>query len=367
MASSRRWWRRVHLWLGLSAGVLFVLLGLTGSVIVYEQELDAWLNPGLLKVRTSPARASIAVMEASARAALPASAELYAARLPFREGDASIWFYKSSAGERRQVAIDIHSGKVLGERSTDHHLVAWLYRFHASLLLGLPGNVFLSIVAVFLLMLLASGVWLWIPRRRHQWAQAFRVAWGRSPERTYFDLHRVAGAYSAPVLLVLAFTGIYMALPPLMEAAVSLVSPVTPWTIPAASGGPRKLSLEEAVLRAQREFPQARPKVLVLDRPGLYEISLFHPEDRLWRKFGERVVFVDASTAAVLDKRAPGDGSSGDRFIDWMFPLHNGEAFGEAGRALVFASGFAPLRLAIAGVALWRRRSRHSLPRGTKP
>lgn len=36
--------RRVHLWLGLSLGLLFVLLGLTGSALVFYPEMDGWLN-----------------------------------------------------------------------------------------------------------------------------------------------------------------------------------------------------------------------------------------------------------------------------------------------------------------------------------
>ena len=35
----------VHLWLGLTLGVLGVLSGITGSILVYDHEIDAWLNP----------------------------------------------------------------------------------------------------------------------------------------------------------------------------------------------------------------------------------------------------------------------------------------------------------------------------------
>jgi uncharacterized iron-regulated membrane protein len=46
----RAGWRWLHLWLGLSLGLPLALIGLSGSVLVFWQELDAALNPGLFRV-----------------------------------------------------------------------------------------------------------------------------------------------------------------------------------------------------------------------------------------------------------------------------------------------------------------------------
>ena len=45
---------KLHLYIGLTLGLLFVLLGLTGMAIAWRDELDAWLNPDLL-VASAPA------------------------------------------------------------------------------------------------------------------------------------------------------------------------------------------------------------------------------------------------------------------------------------------------------------------------
>lgn len=36
-----------HRWLGLTGGIVMVLIGLTGSFIVFYREIDAALNPAL--------------------------------------------------------------------------------------------------------------------------------------------------------------------------------------------------------------------------------------------------------------------------------------------------------------------------------
>ncbi len=43
--SWRIWVRRVHLWLGLPLGLLFVLIGLTGSALVFYVGIDEALHP----------------------------------------------------------------------------------------------------------------------------------------------------------------------------------------------------------------------------------------------------------------------------------------------------------------------------------
>jgi uncharacterized iron-regulated membrane protein len=45
--------------------------------------------------------------------------------------------------------------------------------------------------------------------------------------------------------------------------------------------------------------------------------------------------------------------------LNWLHPLHNGEAFGLTGRILVFLSGLLPLVLFITGFLRWRHK-RHA-------
>jgi uncharacterized iron-regulated membrane protein len=40
---------KLHLYIGLVFGVLFILMGLTGTAISWRDEIDKWLNPDLLQ------------------------------------------------------------------------------------------------------------------------------------------------------------------------------------------------------------------------------------------------------------------------------------------------------------------------------
>src|SRR5262245_56069190 len=62
-APRRSSWFTIHRWLGIGLGVWFALVGLTGSLLVFDEPIDAWLNPQLLRARSEgvlPAEAIVA-------------------------------------------------------------------------------------------------------------------------------------------------------------------------------------------------------------------------------------------------------------------------------------------------------------------
>lgn len=359
MSHARRIWRPVHRYLGLGTFLVLLLLGLSGSIITYQHEVDAWLNPGLLKATESGEAMPASELAERARQAIPVGADLEWARMPAYNGEALSWFYRAKDGRRWELTMDSRTGKVLGQRPHDDHLIRLIYRFHADLYAGTTGNVILGVIALLFIVQIVSGLSVWWPRSG-KWRQALTIKTGVGSARLNFDMHRVTGAYASALLLVSAFTGIYMALPPVMNWAVSLVSPVTETPalkFPSTSG---ELTIDEAITRAAQVFPGSETRILVLptaDRPA-FEISMYRPDDRLWRKSGEWVVFVDARSGEILHSRQPDSGSMGDRFIAWLFPLHNGEAFGEPSRAIVCILGFAPALLAITGLLVWLRKKK---------
>lgn len=54
LKTRRKLWLKVHLYLGLSASSVFVLIGLTSSLSVLGPEIDSMLNPALKKIIRRP-------------------------------------------------------------------------------------------------------------------------------------------------------------------------------------------------------------------------------------------------------------------------------------------------------------------------
>ena len=69
-------------------------------------------------------------------------------------------------------------------------------------------------------------------------------------------------------------------------------------------------------------------------------------------------MWIDQYSGAVLAVRDPRDDGPADIFLNWLHPLHNGEAFGMPGRIVVCAAGALPAVLFVTGLRRWRQKAR---------
>jgi uncharacterized iron-regulated membrane protein len=46
---------KLHLWIGVSAAIFLVILGITGSIMAFEDEIDHWLHPAIWYVKPGAA------------------------------------------------------------------------------------------------------------------------------------------------------------------------------------------------------------------------------------------------------------------------------------------------------------------------
>lgn len=357
---ARAWWMRLHLWLGLSVGTVFALLGLTGSVLVFHHELDALLCPSMFASGAESRALGSGAAIAAAADALPAGQQVGWLSWP---NDARDVFraYGGPPDDRfgRLVTIDPGTGEVLGSRAGDSGLLRFIYDLHFQLQLGTNGQTVVGIVGVLMLCSLGSGLYLWWPRKRH-WRTGLTVRRGARPQRRDFDLHRATGIYGVALLLVMSGTGIFMALPDYTEPAVEVFSPITPRTGTIASNGSGDavdIGVDAAVGIARNRLPGAIVTGVGIPHreAGTYRVALNEPaHPRV--SAGRSYVRVDRHTGEVRATRSWAGMTAADRFLDWQLPLHNGEAFGLVGRLIVFVTGLLPLALLVTGFLIWRHK-----------
>lgn len=369
--------RKLHLWLALACGLFFVLLGLTGSVIAWRDDLDRWLNPELLTVAPTQQRqdAPVLVERVLARlAADPRYGRPEMLTLPeHRDQVAVAWYRRPNADpfwlpERRlQVMLDPATLNVVGERIwgesglSRRQLMPTIFHWHRYLLSGQFGKTVVAALGLVMLAIAASGLVMWWPKPTFSalW-KAVTVRFSGSWPRLNFTLHRAAGLFAAPVLLVLGFTGSYFNAPAWTLPAIQLAGTVTPVAkLVNRSAGTAAIAPTTALAAAQAAFPQGRISLLALPaRPGLpFEIRLRQPGE-LRHGAGATRIFVDAGDGALLRVHDPLQARGGDRLVSWLFPLHSGEAFGTPGRVFISLFGLAPLMFFVTGVFMWLKKRR---------
>lgn len=376
---ARRVWLQIHKVLGLALGLWFLLMGVTGSLLVYYRGLEARLDARLREQPGVTAPAKIAEVHRTLVAAHPQRGTGWRIEVPPRPGEpVTARFLKpvetQGAYFAPLLATTDPSGRTLvANRFWGETPGTWIYDLHFSLLGGELGVKVVGWGGVALAASLVSGLVIWWPARG-RWRQALRLRRGVSTVRRVYDLHTVFGALGAVLLLILALTGSALALPDLVKPMIASVSPLTPVLRPAVpppaeAAGPR-LDADAAIARAVQAFPGAQ--VRWIDTPatdgGLYRIRLRQPGEP-GDRFPDTLVWIDSTRGEIVARRDPRHFSAGDTVWQWMHPLHSGEGFGPVGRLLVCLCGVLPVLLAVTGLWRWldkRRARRRTAPRSPR-
>lgn len=233
----RRIWR-LHFWVALFASPALITLACTGLIILYTQPLDDWLNGDLKRVPQAVSQVSLDDQVAAARQHV-ADMELDAVTPPSAAGRSTqVDFVPPEVpevGERNvtQVFVDPYTGRYLGQRRELDGLIGWANQLHRLFgndgpTLALPslghliassaypdssirvgvGNLIMEITAVWILVLLASGIYLWWPREIESGKPRLRIRWRKGGRIRWRDVHATTGILLSVVLICYIVSGL---------------------------------------------------------------------------------------------------------------------------------------------------------------
>lgn len=400
----RYWLQQVHLWVGLILLLPLVMMGFTGAVLVYAHDIEHLLGQGEPEVKTEgewqlagrlieaakaannePGRIPIAVrwpVELGEPAAVRLSRPGMANERPQFRGGQQGEAANAQPGQPAQgrvptrspfagslqILIDPASLQVL---QTQQAMTGWVRFFHD--LHGhifIPGGVGREIVGwlgVAMLVLGCSGLYLWWPKPG-QWKQAFMVRRTAKGLRLNRELHGAVGIWSLVIFLLVNFTGVYLAFPQQISAAVNLVSPgrdmraaMFQARVEPMRGTPA-MGVDEAVDLARARVPGTRfLNAFLPTRPDqALRVGLVRPG----HEEGAPVVtvIVDPYRRTVVDVFDPQAMSAGEKAITWQRALHYGIGLGGVYKFLVFVSGVIIPIFAVTGFLMWwiKRRNRRA-------
>ncbi|MGZ5076965.1 MAG: PepSY-associated TM helix domain-containing protein [Methylobacter sp.] len=377
---NRTLWLKIHIYLALIAGFFFALMGLTGSIGIYREELDELLNPRLVIEQPSGKRQSLDKIMAAVQAAHPNRYGSWTLEMPRSPHSMiTVWYDKPretffELHAPLMVSVNPYTAEVVASRFWGQTVTTWLLDLHTQLRLDRFGWNMVGILGLLLTVSIGTGVYLWWPGIagvRDMFAAP--VSGGRftaltvrlrrnvSMVRLAFDLHRLIGLLSASALLLLAFTGFNLSYPLLLETLVgssgmehgetgrTLVSTANPNNHP--------VGLESAEFIARGPFPKAELRRVTTPSgdSGVYRINL-RQSSEINRRHPYTTVWVDRWSGQVKEVRDPSGFTQGETFATWIWPLHTGEAFGATGRFIWFLSGIGLFVLYVSGLLCWLHR-----------
>jgi len=361
--TSRAVWLQCHLYLALLLGLFFSLISLTGSLSIYREEIDTFLNPELIFENPKNDKLSLDSIILRIRQAHPERHGAWTLEMPSNENGAIIaWFDKPRESVDKfyaplMVAVNPYTGEIVNNRFWGETFTTRLLNLHTDLLMESSGRDYVAALGVLLAISVVSGVYLWWPGLS-RFSKAFQVRHDAGLMRLLMDLHRLLGIFSAPVLLLLALTGFHLAYPSLLEALTASTGMghgddglnVSSTAIP----NNRPVSISEALLVARGLFPSSEVRRITtpLGDLGTYRINL-RQRNELNQHHPFTTIWVDRWSGQIKNVKNPSQFTLGQKLTTWQWPIHTGEAFGAGGRLLWFLLGLTPTFFYISGLLHW--------------
>jgi uncharacterized iron-regulated membrane protein len=330
----RRYAVRIHLLAGLVTAPLLLVLGLSGTVLVFRTELEEAVNgPGAVAEQGGTPRSLDAIV-AAARLG-HAGGEPRAVRIPARP-DRPYRVELDARGRRVDVAVDPYTLRIVASRGADRSPLLAVHSLHAALHAGRPGALVVAVLGVCLTLEAVTGLWLYGPALR-------RAASGDRRRLSTRTLHRVAGVLALVGGVVIGLTGAVLA--GAGAWAVAVVPPAAP-----AFPGPPLPRLDAVAAAAAAARPHARINALVAEAAGTVRVEI--GASRPGGADGPGVVRVGRDGAVV----AVTAGSPRHDAWDVLRRLHAGDFGGGVGRIAYATVGLALPVLSITGFVIAIRR-----------
>ncbi|MGE3178243.1 MAG: PepSY-associated TM helix domain-containing protein [Vicinamibacterales bacterium] len=405
MGSIRKVLFWLHLSAGVVAGVVILMMSVTGVALTYERQMNEWAvrhlrsTPPTLAAEPLPPERLLQRVQQDHPGIVPTGLTIGSAP------DAAVMV----AAERTPLFVDAYTGQTLGERPSGglRAFLSEMRAWHRWLAVEGEGRPVARAITgwsnLLFLFIVVSGVWIWVPRV-WCWAQVrsvmlFRREYGTSKARD-FNWHNVIGIWSAIPLFIVVISAVPISFPwagDLVYRAVGEEPPARnrPGGPPGRAGGPREPgrrggSGETAAGGGRRasRAADAAPRTprfdgldglmarAAADQPGWRTITVRFP-----RRGSDPFVFnIDHGDGgqpqlrsslsldrqgAVVARETFADQSLGRRIRSVMRFAHTGEVLGLAGQTFAGLASAGAVVLVWTGLALsWRRfRAWVSLPR----
>jgi len=223
----RIWLRRaafqIHLWSGIAIGVYIVMLSITGSALVYRNEMDRYFATPRPVFDPKATRLTSDQLRAAAERQYPGyTITRVGDRITRRNPTIEIWAERGS--EKKERLLNPYTGEDLGASVTDgEYFVLWLARLHDELLFDRPGRYWNGMGSAVCTVLVLTGLVVWWPGSS-RWKRSLGVKWTAGWRRFNWDLHSALGFWLFLFMLMWGISGFYLGVPEPFSNFVDAIS-----------------------------------------------------------------------------------------------------------------------------------------------
>lgn len=362
--------RNIHLWLGLSSGIIVFIIAITGCLYAFQQEIQDYTETYRFVEKQDAPFLLPSQLQQIAKKELPGKL-LHAVKYNGQEKSVEAIFYHYQPDYYYAVYINPYNGNVL--KTVDLNTGFFRFVLDGHFYLWLPheiGQVVIASATLIFLVMLITGLILWYPKNKKAAEQRFWFKWkkGMKWKRKNYDYHNITGFYVMIIALIFAITGLVWGFNWFAYSYYTVVGgeksliyedPVSK----KIASGQLDNSLDRTFALMQKEYPTA--KSIEVHPPETDTTSIAAnanlDEGTYWKtdyRYFDQYTLKEKEVNHIYGKLKNADAS--DKLMRMNYDIHTGAVLGLPGKIFAFLISLLIASLPITGFLIWYGRKNKS-------
>lgn len=349
---------QLHLWLGVSSGLVVFIVALTGSILVFEEELEPVIYPEfhLVEAPKDQSPLSLDKLRSIVTKTYP---KQRIARIAIEPHPGRTVIFGLVKGKKEKdifsVAVNPYTAEITDTRRENESFFHIVLQLHRYLCMEDTGKAITGIATILFIVIMITGLVLWWPNRK-QTKQRFTIKWNAKFKRLNWDLHAVFGFYVLPFTFLIALTGLVW--------SYKWVNGMIFLTFDGKPQQKREAPANVGINHTHGTLAKITAEThRLLSYPGRIQFTL--PEsDGLSisvSKVNETAsvsnvvdfLYFDQNDGHLLSKRLYDDETTGMKVRRLIFPIHTGSIWGWPTKVLALIVALITATLPVTGVVIW--------------
>ncbi|WP_428223363.1 PepSY-associated TM helix domain-containing protein [Flavobacterium sp.] len=355
--------RKIHLWLGLTSGLIVFIVALTGALYAFKNEIEAVCKEQHLIDSKEKKLLPPSKLKSIVEKEIP-NKKVHAIQYHEATEPAEVILYNAAPKYHYIVSLNPYSGKVLHIKNEEEGFFHFIFQGH--MYLWLPqalGQIVAATATLLFLFLVITGLVLWYPKRKKELKKRVWFRWKEDIKwkRKNFDLHSIIGFYVSLLALIFIITGLAWGFPWFGylyykaiggEKSVLYVDPVSSKqkTIDSIP------SIDKAFYIMKVEYQSA--KSIEIHPPETDSTSIAcnanSEKETYWKtdyRYFDQYTLEEKSVDLVWGRFAKADNS--DKLLRMNYDIHTGAIAGLAGKTFAFLISLLIASLPVTGFLIW--------------
>ncbi|MFN4363088.1 PepSY-associated TM helix domain-containing protein [Chryseobacterium hispalense] len=375
----KKWSAKLHLWFGLSIGIIVFIVSLSGTLYVFKDEIQNQLRKNVIFLNAetiSQHPLPINVLKEKVTLTLKEQYPVTSVEIPldknksyeflFYEKDKNAWNYFDEVKINKLVYVNPYNGEILGVYNEKYDVFPILKSIHWSLLLKTDwGKYVVGIPVVLFIIMLITGIILWWPKNKNARKGRFRFNWKNITtwKRKNYDLHNILGFYASFIALILSISGIYFSFPWVKNAFNLVLSGSIELPKEKQIKSPdsvlsvNKSAFDITALETKKLYSSSSSFRIPLNGKNKKGKELKNIPVTVYGENGSfairnQVVFDKYSGKLLLNKPHQ-QLTNAEKYARANYDIHTGSYFGIFGKIIWFITGLICTSLPVTGFLIW--------------